>query len=206
MDKLTPAVFTALILGGIIGYVLRGGTPVAPVVKPESQEKVMPQKEPEKGTKEWKIQNAMSAAPENISKDATVLDWPEKVDGDLITLREGTNRWTCLPDTPTTPGNDPICADKPAMQWFQAYMTKKNPDLTQAGVGYMMQGGSDASNTDPFAEKPAEGQDWLNAPAHIMVFPTGKLDPNVYGTDPKKGGPWIMWAGTPYEHLMVPVK
>jgi hypothetical protein len=39
-----------------------------------------------------------------------------------------------------------------------------------------------------------------------MIFPAGKLDPNVYKTDPHQGGPWIMWAGTPYEHLMVPVK
>lgn len=41
---------------------------------------------------------------------------------------------------------------------------------------------------------------------HVMIFPAGKLDPKVYGTDPGSGGPWIMWAGTPYEHIMVPVK
>ena len=50
----------------------------------------------------------------------------------------------------------------------------------------MLQGGSDASNTDPFATKPAEGEDWMNAPAHIMVFPVGKLDPAVYCTDDKR--------------------
>jgi hypothetical protein len=41
---------------------------------------------------------------------------------------------------------------------------------------------------------------------HIIVFPAGKLDRNVYTTDPHTGGRWIMWAGTPYEHLMVPVQ
>jgi hypothetical protein len=30
--------------------------------------------------------------------------------------------------------------------------------------------------------------------------------PKVYSTDPTTGKPWIMWPGTPYEHLMVPVK
>jgi hypothetical protein len=28
---------------------------------------------------------------------------------------------------------------------------------------------------------------------------------DVYSTDPKSGGPWVMWKGTPYAHLMVPV-
>ena len=26
-----------------------------------------------------------------------------------------------------------------------------------------------------------------------------------YSTDPKNGGPWVMWKGTPYAHIMVPV-
>jgi hypothetical protein len=24
-------------------------------------------------------------------------------------------------------------------------------------------------------------------------------------TDPSTGGPWVMWKGTPYVHIMVPV-
>jgi hypothetical protein len=147
----------------------------------------------------------MSAAPESIAKDATVLDWPATATGDLVTLRKGTNGWTCLPDQPFSPGNDPICADGNAMTWFGAYMQKKQPSIAQAGIAYMLQGGSDASNTDPFAMEPAKGDEWMNAPPHVMIFPSGKLDPKVYGTD-MNGGPWIMWSGTPYQHLMVPVK
>jgi hypothetical protein len=26
-----------------------------------------------------------------------------------------------------------------------------------------------------------------------------------FPTDPMNGGPWVMWKGTPYAHLMVPV-
>ena len=47
------------------------------------------------------IQNAMSAGPSSISSDAAILDW------DLNVIREGSNGWTCLPDRPDTPGNDP---------------------------------------------------------------------------------------------------
>jgi hypothetical protein len=28
---------------------------------------------------------------------------------------------------------------------------------------------------------------------------------DAFPTDPNSGGPWVMWKGTPYAHLMVPV-
>jgi hypothetical protein len=148
-------------------------------------------------SKEEKIQSAMSAAPKAIAKDATILDYPAKEGGEMV---------TCLPDDPSTPANDPMCLDKMAMQWAQAWMSKKEPRLTGPGIGYMLQGGGSASNTDPFAKKPPAGETWMKEAPHIMVFPAGKLDPSVYTTDPHTGGPWIMWGGTPYEHLMVPVQ
>jgi hypothetical protein len=157
-------------------------------------------------SKDAKIQSAMSAAPRSISKDATVLDYPEKEGAEPAVLRKGANEWTCFPDDPSTPSNDPMCLDKNSMEWAQAWMGKKEPKLSGPGIGYMLQGGGSASNTDPFAKKPAAGEHWMKEAPHVMVFPNGKLDPKVYGTDAHKGGPWIMWAGTPYEHLMVPVK
>ena len=69
----------------------------------------------------------------------------------------------------------------------------------------MLQGGSDASNTDPFATEPAAGEEWMTSPPHIMILMPGDLDQTVFSTDPHSGGPWIMWAGTPYEHIMMPV-
>ncbi len=159
-------------------------------------------------TNAWKIQNAMSAAPRAIAKDATILDWPAKEGEEMPVLRKGTNEWSCLPDMTGTPANDPMCMDKMAMEWGKAWMDHKDPNLSATGIGYMLQGGGSPSNTDPFAMKPAAGEHWLKEPPHIMIFPaTGsKLDPQVYGTDPNTGRPWIMFGGTPYEHLMVPVK
>lgn len=156
-------------------------------------------------TNDEKIANAMTAGIPAIAANAAVMDWPAAEGANPTELRKGTNDWTCLPDNPTSPGNDPICADGNAMRWFQAYMAKEEPTLTQAGIGYMLQGGSDASNTDPFAMEPAPGEDWMNAPPHMMIFPAGTLDAAAYGTT-MNGGPWIMWAGTPYEHLMIPVQ
>jgi hypothetical protein len=155
---------------------------------------------------EAKIQNAMSAAPRSIAQAATILDWPTAAGGDLIELRKGTNGWTCLPDDPNTPTNDPMCLDPMWKVWLHAFMTGTIPHSTATGIAYMLQGGSDASNTDPAATQPPAGQDWLISPPHLMILSPQQLDPAVFSTDPHSGGPWIMWAGTPYEHLMVPVK
>jgi hypothetical protein len=157
-------------------------------------------------SKEDKIQNAMSAAPKAIAKDATIVDHPAKEGGEMPVLRKGSNEWTCVPDDPSTPGNDPMCLDKMAVKWAQAWMSKTEPNLTTAGIGYMLRGGSTASNSDPFAKKPPAGEKWLKELPHLMFFPAGKLDSSAYSSDPHAGGPWVMWGGTPYEHLMVPVK
>lgn len=152
-----------------------------------------------------KIRNALSAGPRAIRENATVFDWPADMKSDFPVLRSGSNNWTCLSDDSRTPGNDPICADQQSMLWFKSYMSGTTPNLTQPGIAYMLQGGSEPSNTDPFATEPQAGQDWMDSPPHIMIFPVGSLDTAVYGTDEHSGGPWIMWANTPYQHLMIPV-
>lgn len=203
-------ILIALVIGGGIGYALApnppttvetpGGTSTTTGAVSSMLKKITATP----GTDEWKIQSAMSAAPSDIAEGAMVVDWPG-ADGRLPELRQGANGWTCLPDYPASPGNDPICTDGPAAEWFRAYLQKQTPNLKQSGIAYMLQGGSDPSNTDPYAEAPAPGEEWMSAPPHIMVFPTGKLDKNIHGTT-MDGGPWIMWEGTPYEHLMIPVE
>jgi hypothetical protein len=52
--------------------------------------------------------------------------------------------------------------------------------------------------------QPPEGQDWVVDGPHIMVVGPQKLDPALYSAEHQSGMPYIMFAGTPYEHLMVP--
>ena len=69
----------------------------------------------------------------------------------------------------------------------------------------MLKGDKGGSNTDPFATGPTPTNQWVVSPGHIMVlYPDVKMLDSV-STDPKSGGPWVMWKGTPYAHLMVPV-
>ena len=157
-------------------------------------------------TVEDKIRSAMSAAPLAVARDATIMDYSAEGGVPLVELRKGSNGWTCFPDWSLTPGNDPACYDKTWMAWNDAFFNGTDPEITALGVAYMLQGGSDASNSDPFATEPAPGEDWVTSPPHVMfVFP-GKLDTNLFSTDHTSGGPYVMWAGTPYEHIMMPVK
>jgi hypothetical protein len=39
-----------------------------------------------------------------------------------------------------------------------------------------------------------------------VIIATGKLDAAAYGSDHHGGGPWVMWPGTPYEHLHLPIR
>src|ERR1041385_7205455 len=110
------------------------------------------------------IASAMSAAPMSIAKNATVIDMT--ADGKMRTLREGTNGWTCMPDNPTTPGPDPMCMDRYAMEWVQAWAAHKTPTPGRVGFIYMRAGGTDASNTDPYATKPTATNHWIKTGSH----------------------------------------
>lgn len=149
------------------------------------------------------IANAMSAAPKAISRNATII----AMDGDKVrTLRQGTNEYTCVPDDPGSPGNDPMCLDRNAMLWLNAWMEHKDAPKGKMGLVYMLQGGSDASNDDPFATSPAPGKQWVTTGPHVMVVGmAGSLDDLPKSPNDLKR-PFIMWGGTSYEHIMMPVR
>jgi hypothetical protein len=147
----------------------------------------------------------MSAAPLRVSENAAIVDWPSEAGGDLVELRAGDNGWTCLTDDPATPTNDPMCLDAQWMEWLNAFLEGREPEITAIGIAYMLQGGSAASSSDPALTAPPAGEEWMIDPPHFMVVAPWDLDPAIYPTDPHAGGPYIMFEGTPYEHLMVPV-
>jgi predicted RecA/RadA family phage recombinase len=151
------------------------------------------------------IKNAETAAPAAVSSGATI--YAPQADGSMKTLREGNNGFWCMPNDPATPGDDPWCGDANSLEWAMAWMSKKDPPKGKVGLIYMLNGGSDASNTDPFATAPTEGNNWIKTGRHIMIMNATDLMAG-YPTDPKPdtSRPYVMWHGTPYAHLMVPVE
>ena len=150
------------------------------------------------------IKSAMSAAPAGIAQGATIVTMDEKMN--MKTLRAGTNGWTCFPDMPETPGADPMCVDKNGLEWVHAWMAHKDPPADKMGFGYMLIGGSDASNSDPFATKPAAGARWVDTGPHVMVLNIGTKFDGYPTTPANTKVPYVMFPGTPYAHLMLPVR
>ncbi len=150
------------------------------------------------------IASAMRAAPKNVAAKATIV--VAGADGKMRTLREGSNGFTCMPDNPSTPGPDPMCMDKAALAWAEAWMGHKNPPTGKVGFMYMLAGGTDASNTDPYATKP--DKNWVKTGPHVMIVGAEPVFYDQYPKDaqPDTTVPYVMWPGTPYQHLMIPVK
>ena len=152
------------------------------------------------------IRSAMQAAPAKVSANATVVAMT--ADGGMRTVREGNNGFTCMPDNPATPGPDSMCMDAAALDWAQAWIERREPTKGRVGFMYMLAGGTDASNTDPHAAAPAADNHWIKTGPHVMIV---GADPAFYAMyprndDPDTSVPYVMWADTPYEHLMIPVE
>ena len=150
------------------------------------------------GSDSAKINRAMSAAPASVSKGATIMEM--SADGKMRQLRAGTNGWMCLVEADGTP----MCLDKEWQAWADGWMNKKDPQVKNIGLAYMLKGDKGASNTDPYATKATPDNHWVVSGPHMMVVlpDTSQLD--ALPTDPWNGGPWVMWKGTKYAHIMMP--
>lgn len=145
-----------------------------------------------------KIAHARSAAPAAISAEATVV-----VDGEVVA--EGSNGWTCLPDT--MPGdNAPMCNDALWMEMMTAVGSKADFEADGIGISYMLQGdiGAGVSNSNPFHANHKGAEDYTETGPHLMIIVPREMLKGV-SSDPSSGGPYVMWGDTPYAHIMVPV-
>jgi hypothetical protein len=151
-----------------------------------------------------KLKLAMTAGPSDITTDAAVVEMDDK--GMMRQLRTGTNGWTCmLLPTAKDVALDAMCGDKVWMAWADAYMARKDPMTATVGVAYMLHGDHGASNTDPYGMTPTASNEWVVSPPHVMVLAPDPKMLDALPADPHAGGPWVMWKGTKYAHIMVPL-
>jgi hypothetical protein len=139
-----------------------------------------------------------TAAPENIVAKASIVMMQ---DGKPKSLQTGTNGFTCL----IGPDGTPLCADENAIAWQKAVASKSDPP-NKIGFIYMLAGDTGTSNHDPYQR--ASHQHWVQTGPHVMIV--GPLVREMSGyprtadvSDPTQ--PYVMFPGTPYEHLMLPV-
>jgi hypothetical protein len=141
---------------------------------------------------------AMTAGPPEVTHDASIV---RIVNGATQTLKKGTNEYTCMVATMGS-----MCMGPIAMEWAHAWQTH-TPPPGQLGFIYMLNGDTGMSNTDPWATKRAPGNHWVTTGPHIMMVgsPVKKMTGFPRTPDPDPTKPYVMWSGTPYEHVMLPL-
>jgi hypothetical protein len=121
---------------------------------------------------EWKIANALSAAPATITEHASVVDWPANPRDGMShgrVLRKGNNGWTCMPDVPGRPQHDPMCVDETMMQWLMATLAGNKPNIDRVGLSYMLMGEARQGPGAPAAKDPAQVKEWFYVGPHVMI-------------------------------------
>ena len=160
---------------------------------------------------EWEIETYSSAAPDYIGNFATIIG------GDGKIIREGTNGWTCMaangrpyPKKGWENAHDamPACSDKEAMKWMNAFMNNKKPELSKDGWMWMLHGdvGEDNLVAGVLNKKDSTPGEWIESGPHLMLIPKNIESLDNWNTDFTTGEPYVMFPGTIYAHVMIPVE
>ena len=144
------------------------------------------------------IADAESAAPESVTKNATIKTSDGRV------LRQGSNSWTCYPGSGAI---GPMCNQAQWDELIGAVMAKEPIDVQKFSLSYMMAGEGEAlgvSNVDPFATEPTDDNQWVKEGPHLMILVPDQTALEGLSTDPNDPV-YVMWKDTPYAHIMVKV-
>lgn len=161
----------------------------------------------QKDTESKQITEALLPLPEPLRDGATVV--LEAVPGKRVVLRKGTNSIICRANT-TTPG-------------FNVYCYQEEMDTFWTRVAQLaLEGKSTAEILDTLSAEVASGK--LKSLTGVALYRLSGESPESslpimsifvpYATSESTGlsaernhyRPWLMWAGTPFAHVMIPGK
>lgn len=167
-------------------------------------------------TKEQQIKAAVSPAPEGMQDRAKVLGYNS--DGDLETLREGSNELICLADDPGQDNFHVACYHKDLEPLMQRGRELKAKGLSREKVDSIrykeLEKGKIELPEKPMAlysfTGPQEAFDYKTGivkdakPLYVVYIPYATEESTGLSKKPvSKGAPWIMEPGTPWAHIMV---
>jgi hypothetical protein len=159
----------------------------------------------------WQIWAYSSAAPSFIGDNAAIIGSSGKV------LREGTNGWTCQSANPRPyPENGwknpheamAVCHDDEGMKWMMAYMQGIKPNMERDSYMWMLNGdmGEDNTKAGVFNKEDSTPGEWIESGPHLMLMPKDPATLENFSNDFMSGAPYVMFAGTDYAHLMIPME
>lgn len=148
------------------------------------------------------VKAAEAGATADIASKAAIVRLDAK--GVPTAVRPGTNGFTCTVGVPGDP-TAPFCADANAWAWMvSASSNQPKPTNTAPGIAYMAQGGVHLeTSTGDIVMMPGANTHPVKEPPHWMLM--WAFDPAASGLPTKvnPSGVYIMFAGTPYAHLMI---
>jgi hypothetical protein len=146
------------------------------------------------------IKDAESGAAPAISEKAAIARLEPH--GKVTAVRPGSNGFTCtlFPDE----SQAPFCGDRIAFNWLVAAMSGKPKPPATGGVAYMAKGGLHYETPEGrIVMEPTSTTRKVREPPHWMLLVPQNPATTVIPSHPNPGGTYIMFAGTPYAHLMV---
>ena len=158
------------------------------------------------GSIAYKAAQALSAGPEWLAGVATIAQMPAVDSAPIEILRQGTGGWTCFANLPSTPRKVPLCVDEQFLSWVEALRAHaKAPALSAMAIAYAMQGLRVASATEPLKASPDSGKPWVDIPAAVLIGMPNSQAFRGIPTASHGNRPWVLWAGTPWAVMVVPV-
>ncbi|MBP7779866.1 MAG: hypothetical protein KA371_22330 [Acidobacteria bacterium] len=154
------------------------------------------------------VEKALLAAPRQAREATAVIKW--KADGTYDTLKPGTNRLVCY-DQSGQPTEQPFSVQCTSVENLKRVAQNKQFEMEADRV--KRQALVAAAEKDGTREKAEygsifynfSGKDQETARAHMTIAVPGATTASTGLPDNNKmGGAWIMGAGTPGAHIMVP--
>jgi len=153
------------------------------------------------------IAAAVSVLPESLRDGAMVVLEPEP--GKRTVLRQGTNSMICQADTPT-PGFAVMCfhkaIDAVTSRVFELLVAGKPDEEIGATLSAEVKDGKLKVEAGRVVYA-AWGPSRLDAlPIMSVYLPNATAESTGLPTELNYYRPWLMWAGTPVAHIMLPGK
>ena len=147
---------------------------------------------------EVQMARAMAAGPRHVTNSARIVG--ADAQGKRTVLREGSNGFTCQPGNPKVVGRPASCSNEAARQWSADMAARKaKPTNAEPGIIYMLAGATQRVVSGP-SDKASPP---ITIGPHWMIMWPFDAKTSGLAEKPAQTGTWIMWAGTPYAHLMI---
>lgn len=167
-------------------------------------------------SKEDQIKAAVSPAPDKMKEGAGVLGYND--DGELTTLREGSNQLICIADDPQQDNFHVACYHKALEPFMKRGRELKAKGLSREKVDSIRHKEIEEGKIE-LPQKPMalysltgkkNGYDYTTgmvknaSPLYVIYVPYATVESTGLSKEPvSKGAPWIMAPGKPWAHIMV---